>query len=180
MKTDGLPHFFSYSKGIPKVIKSEAFPFLFQKSLSHKCVHGWFRPGVDISVMPSTPQMGVMDSSLQTLAPASQSFPLALQFPLFPLTSSVCCFIFCCNVYKAFLYVFSSKTNVKSAPLTCTAGLLCMWMQVFHTSTSVCVCPAHSLLCDCARLLSILIFSHVSLLESKSRPHSSGSPPPAS
>lgn len=82
---------------------------------------------------------GVMDSSVQTLAPASQSFPLALQFPLFPLTTSVCCFIFCCNVYKAFLYVFSSKTNVKSAPLTCTAGLLCMWMQVFHTNTSVCV-----------------------------------------
>lgn len=121
---------------------------------------------------------GAMDSSLQALAPASWSFPLALQFPLIPLTASVCCFIFCCNVYKAFLYVFSSKTNVKSAPLTCTAGLLCMWMQVFPTSTCVCVQLIHC--CVTARLLSILLFSHVSLLEPKSRPHSSGSPPPAS
>lgn len=81
---------------------------------------------------------GAMDSSLQALAPASWSFPLALQSPLIPLTASVCCFISCCNVYKAFLYVFSSKTNVKSAPLTCTAGLLCMWMQVFPRAR-VCV-----------------------------------------
>lgn len=86
---------------------------------------------------------GVMDSSLQTLAPASQSFPLALQFPLLPLTtSSVCCFIFCCNVYKAFLYVFSSKTNVKSAPLPalldfCACGCKCF------TRTRVCVQLIH-------------------------------------
>lgn len=86
------------------------------------------------------------------LAPASWSFPLALQFPFIPLTS-VWCFIFCCNVYKAFLYIFSSKTNVKNAP-----PYLHCWTSV-HVDASVsqereCVCQAHALLCDCARLLS--------------------------
>lgn len=117
-----------------------------------------------------------MDHFLQTLAPASWAFPLALQFSPIPLTS-VWCFTFCCNVYKAFMY-FPVKTNVKNAP-----PYLHCWTSV-HVDASVsheheCVCQAHSLLYDSARLLSILIFSRASLLESKSRPHSSeGGPPP--
>ena len=42
-----------------------------------------------------------------------------------------------------------------------------------------CVCRAHSFLCDCARLLNILMLSRVCSLASKSHPHSSGGPPPA-
>jgi hypothetical protein len=49
---------------------------------------------------------------------------------------------------------------------------------VSHMNTSVCVELIH-FLCDCARLLSILILSRVSLLASQSHPHSSGGPAPA-
>lgn len=75
--------------------------------------------------------------------------------------------IFCYNVYEAFLYIFSSKTNVKNAPsLPALLDFCACWMQVSHTNMSVCVCQAHAFLYDCARLLNILIISRVSLLVS--------------
>lgn len=52
--------------------------------------------------------------------------------------------IFCCNVYEAFLCVFSSKTNVKNAPsLPALLDFCACWMQVSHTNTSVCVKLIH-------------------------------------
>lgn len=62
--------------------------------------------------------------------------------------------IFCCNVYEASLYVFSSKTSIKNAPFTCIAGLLCM------LDASVCVTLIHS-------CVTVHACSRVSLLVSK-------------
>lgn len=129
-------------------------------------------------------QMGWSAGCWQTLIPISWYIFFTLVFKGFlSFSPGFFCdgilMIFCCNVYEAFLYVFSSNTNVKNAPpFTCIAGLLCM-LDANVSHEHECVCQAHSLLCDCARLLNILIFSRVRLLASKSHPHSSGGPPPA-
>lgn len=126
-------------------------------------------------------QMGWSTGCWQTLVPISWYISFSLQ--RFSLIFSWLFLygifmIFCRNVYEAFLYVFSSKTHVKNAPpLPALLDFCACWMQMSHEHE--CVCQAHSFLCDCARLLNILIFSRVCLLASKSQPHSSGGTPPA-
>lgn len=93
----------------------------------------------------------------QTLAPVPWYIFFSLpKFPLIFFWHFLCdtFMIFCCNVYEASLYVFSSKTSIKNAPFTCIAGLLCM------LDASVCVKLIHS-------CVTVHACSRVSLLVSK-------------
>lgn len=135
--------------------------------------------------MPRGAQMGQSVGCWQTLAPVSWYISFSLpKFPFifFWLFQYGIFTIFSCNVYEAFLYVFSSKTNVKNTPpFTCIAGLLCM-LDASVSHDHECVCQAHSLLCDCARLLNILILIPLTSIKKPSsffRRPSSSSPKPS-
>lgn len=84
--------------------------------------------------------------------------------------------IFCCNVYQAFLCVFSSKTNVKNAPsLPALLDFCACWMQVSHTNTSVCVKLIHS----CVTVHACRTFSYLLHITKPSSSLVLGRPPPA-
>lgn len=130
--------------------------------------------------MPGGAQMGWSVGCWQTLAPVSWYISFSLpKFPLifFWLFLYGIFMIFSCNVYEAFLYVFSSKTNVKNTPpLPALLDFCACWMQVSHTNTSVCVKLIHC----CVTVHACWTFSYsYRSLASKSHPHSSGGPPPA-
>lgn len=130
--------------------------------------------------MPRGAQMGQSVGCWQTLAPVSWYISFSLpKFPFifFWLFQYGIFTIFSCNVYEAFLYVFSSKTNVKNTPpLPALLDFCACWMQVSHTTTSVCVKLIHC----CVTVHACWTFSYsYRSLASKSHPHSSGGPPAA-
>ena len=122
---------------------------------------------------------GLVSSCWQTLAPVSWYISFSLpKLPLifFWLFLYGIFMIFSCNVYEAFLYVFSSKTHVKNTPL-----YLHCWTSVHVgckclTDTSVCAKLIHC--CVTVHACWTFSYSYCSLA-SKSHPHSSGGPPPA-
>lgn len=128
----------------PELLSRESF-LCSQKHLNH--IHAWAAlenkcPGVALWAMPRGAQMGWSVGCWQILAPVSWYISFSLpKFPLifFWLFLYGIFMIFSCNVYEAFLYVFSSKTNVKNTPL-----YLHCWTSVHVgckclTRTRVCV-----------------------------------------
>lgn len=135
----------------PNLLKQESFLCSFQKYLNH--VHAWVVlwnkwPDVVIWAVP-----GVFSGLVSRLLTNSGS-PFLIHFPYCSLPEFLIfswlflyavVMIFGCNVYEAFLYVFSSKTNVKNAPsLPALLDFCACWMQVSHMNTSVCVKLIHS------------------------------------
>lgn len=166
----------------PELLSRESF-LCSQKHLNH--IHAWAAlenkcPGVALWAMPRGAQMGWSVGCWQILAPVSWYISFSLpKFPLifFWLFLYGIFMIFSCNVYEAFLYVFSSKTNVKNTPpLPALLDFCACWMQVSHMNTSVCVKLIHC----CVTVHACWTFSYsYRSLASKSHPHSSGGPPPA-
>lgn len=154
-------------KHVPKLIKPKVLPLCFSKILEpHSCMSGSMTqvPRCANSGSARGAQRGWSAGCWQTLALIS--WYISFSFLRFPVIFSWLFLygifiIFCCNVYKAFLYVFSSKTNVKNAPpLPALLDFCACWMQVSHTNTSVCVKLIHS--CVTVHACWTFSYSHVS------------------
>lgn len=117
---------------IPKVIKSRIQTW----------VAPW--PHVVIWTMLRGAHMGLSAAGWQTLVSISWYISFYSSFPKFPLIFFWIFLydifiIFCCNVYEALLYVFSSKTSVRNAPpLPALLDFPCM-LDASVSPTRVCV-----------------------------------------
>lgn len=166
LKTNGLSWILKVCskslKDVPKVFKTRVLPFLFSKYLNHH--HAWLAPWNKLpDVIISATQMGwlLANASCHFLIHFLYSSLPELPLNFFWLFLYDIFTVFCYNVYKAFLYVFSSKTNVKNVPpLPALLDFCACWMQLSHTNTSVCVKLIHS--CVTVHACSTFSYSPVS------------------